>query len=139
MQPGEDVWQGHLEALGAYIRTQRQLANLTLREMATLADVSNAYLSQVERGLHQPSIRILSSLAEALNLSAETLLAQAGLIDEDEAGQPAAAPEPGPAATVAAILADPTLTGQQKEAVLSVYKTFSTMAPDPDPPGNESE
>jgi transcriptional regulator with XRE-family HTH domain len=107
--------------------------------MATLADVSNAYLSQVERGLHQPSIRILSSLAEALNLSAETLLAQAGLIDEDEAGQPAAAPEPGPAATVAAILADPTLTGQQKEAVLSVYKTFSTMAPDPDPPGNESE
>ena len=135
MDPGEDVWQGHLEALGAYIRTQRQLANLTLREMAGLADVSNAYLSQVERGLHQPSIRIISSLAEALNLSAETLLAQAGLIDEDEA-EPAAAPEPGPAATVAAILADPTLTAQQKEAVLSVYKTFSTSAAAP--AGDES-
>ena len=53
---------------------------MTLRQMASLRDVSNAYLSQIERGLHQPSVRVLRSLADALNLSAETLLAQAGLI-----------------------------------------------------------
>lgn len=126
MDAGEEILKGQMETLGAFIRAQRQLANLSLREMSNLADVSNAYLSQIERGLHQPSIRVVRSLAEALNLSVETLLAQAGLLDEEP--EPRAPPEPGPAATVAAILADPTLTGQQKEAVLSVYRTFSTAA-----------
>jgi transcriptional regulator with XRE-family HTH domain len=95
--------------------------------MARLTDVSNAYLSQIERGLHQPSVRVLRSLADALNVSAETLLTQAGLIEDDEA-DPAGTRDaaPGPARTVAAILADPTLTPEQREALLSVYRSFST-------------
>lgn len=116
-------WQDQVDALGAFIRTQRKLANLSLRELASLTDLSNAYLSQIERGLHQPSVRVLRSLADALDLSAETLLAQAGLIDEEErdaAGEPPA----GPARTVAAILADPGLTPEQREALLSVYRSF---------------
>ena len=126
MASPEDVWQAQLEALGSFIRGQRQLANLSLREMSRLTDVSNAYLSQIERGLHQPSVRVLRSLADALNVSAETLLAQAGLIEEEET---AASTEPaGPARTVAAILADPSLTPAQREALLSVYRSF---APDP--------
>jgi transcriptional regulator with XRE-family HTH domain len=124
----EDPWQGQLEALGAFIRNQRHLANMSLREMAGLSDVSNAYLSQIERGLHQPSVRVLRSLADALNLSAETLLAQAGLIDEDDSGGEDGLPPPGPARTVAAILADTSLTGEQKEALLSVYRSFSATA-----------
>jgi len=118
----DDVWKSQREALGGFIRGQRQLAKLSLREMARLTDVSNAYLSQIERGLHQPSVRVLRSLADALNVSAETLLTQAGLID-DEADPDVA---PGPAQTVAAILADPTLTPEQREALLSVYRSFST-------------
>ncbi|MEP7225074.1 MAG: helix-turn-helix transcriptional regulator [Actinomycetota bacterium] len=127
MTAPEDAWKSQLEALGTFIRGQRQVANLSLREMARLTDVSNAYLSQIERGLHQPSVRILRSVADALNVSAETLLAQAGLIDEDEAGS-ASAPaqaEAGPARTVAAILADPSLSPEQREALLSVYRSFS--------------
>ena len=67
-----------MNALGEFIRAQRQLANLSLREMASMTSVSNAYLSQVERGLHQPSLKVLHSIAAALQLSTEQLLAQAG-------------------------------------------------------------
>ena len=122
MTTPDDAWKSQLEALGGFIRGQRQLANLSLREMARLTDVSNAYLSQIERGLHQPSVRVLRSLAGALNVSAETLLTQAGLIEDDEAVDIA----PSGARTVAAILADPTLTPEQREALLSVYRSFST-------------
>ena len=129
MSPIEDPsWNDQLEALGAFIRTQRQLANMSLRQMASLSDVSNAYLSQIERGLHQPSVRVLRSLADALNLSAETLLAQAGLLEDDEGGGNNDLPPPGPARTVAAILADPSLTSEQKEALLSVHRSFSASA-----------
>ena len=124
MTAPDDAWKSQLETLGGFIRGQRQLANLSLREMARLTDVSNAYLSQIERGLHQPSVRVLRSLADALNVSAETLLTQAGLIQDDEAVDTA----PGPAWTVAAILADPTLAPEQREALLSVYRSFSTDA-----------
>jgi transcriptional regulator with XRE-family HTH domain len=119
----DDPWKRQLETLGSFIKAQRQVANLSLREMARLTDVSNAYLSQIERGLHQPSVRVLRSLADALNVSAETLLAQAGLIDEDDVSE---RPEPpdGPERTVAAILADPSLTPEQREALLSVYRSF---------------
>ena len=123
MAAADDPWKAQLEALGSFIKAQRQVANLSLREMARMTDVSNAYLSQIERGLHQPSVRVLRSLADALDVSAETLLAQAGLIDEEErdvAGEPPA----GPARTVAAILADPGLTPEQREALLSVYRSF---------------
>lgn len=109
-----EAWKAQQQALGAFIRAQRNFANLSLRELAALTDLSNAYLSQVERGLHQPSVRVLNAVASALNVSAETLLAQAGLLSEDEER----------AGTEAAILADPALTDAQKEAMLSVYRSF---------------
>jgi transcriptional regulator with XRE-family HTH domain len=122
-----DPWQAQREALGSFIRTQRQLANLSLREMAELAKVSNPYLSQVERGLHAPSVRVLKSIARALNLSADILLAQAGL--DDEAEEPVAGDdEPARGAarvdTETAIRTDPALTPQQKQTLLAVYRSY---------------
>ena len=76
-----DPWEVQREALGAFIREQRKRANLSLRQLAELTSLSNPYLSQVERGLHQPSVRVLKAISGALNVSAETLMAQAGLID----------------------------------------------------------
>ncbi|HEV7829145.1 MAG TPA: helix-turn-helix transcriptional regulator, partial [Pseudonocardiaceae bacterium] len=73
-----DAWQAQLGPLGAFIRAQRQLADLSLREMAALTRISNAYLSQVERGLHQPSLTVLRAIADALGLTTEQLLAKAG-------------------------------------------------------------
>jgi len=101
--------------LGAYLRAQRRLAKLSLRQMSALAGVSNPYLSQIERGLHEPSVRILRSIAEALNISAETILAQAGLLSRDEAA---------PSDTEFAIRHDPDLTEEQKLALLSVYRSY---------------
>ena len=130
MTSADDAWKAQQEALGAFIKAQRHVANLSLREMARLTDVSNAYLSQIERGLHQPSVRVLRSLAEALNVSAETRLQQAGLIDDDEPAGSERTPEPpdGPERTVTAILADPSLTPEQREALLVVYRSYSTGA-----------
>ena len=76
-----DPWQAQREALGAFIRIQRKRAKPSLRQLADLTSLSNPYLSQVERGLHEPSVRVLKAISGALNLSAETLLAKAGLID----------------------------------------------------------
>src|SRR6266508_64911 len=115
-----DAWQSHLEALGSFIRSQRKLSNLSLRELAERTRVSNPYLSQVERGLHEPSVRILKAIAHALNLSAETLLVQAGVISEDEDGD-ADAP---PFTTEMAIRADPALSEDQKVALLGVYRSY---------------
>jgi transcriptional regulator with XRE-family HTH domain len=106
------------EGLGAFIRAQRQQAELTLRELANRTNVSNPYLSQIERGLHEPSVRVLKAIATALNLSAETLLAQAGLLDETDL-RPDAVP------TVEdAVRADPRLNDDQRRALLSVYRSF---------------
>jgi transcriptional regulator with XRE-family HTH domain len=105
-----------LHALGSFIRAQRQLANLSLRQMADLAHVSNPYLSQLERGLHEPSVRVLQSIARALNVSAETHLTHAGVEDEDEVAE---APD-----TEAAIRRDPQLSDEQKQALLSVYRSY---------------
>ena len=80
----KDSWQGQLSALGELIRSQRRLANLSLRELAERTNVSNPYLSQIERGMHEPSVRVLRSIARALNVSAETLLSQAGLLERDD-------------------------------------------------------
>jgi transcriptional regulator with XRE-family HTH domain len=82
----EDAWKMNVEALGEFIRTQRKLAKLSLRELAGLTDLSNAYLSQIERGLHEPSIRVVKSIATAFNLPAEALLEHAGLLDDETAG-----------------------------------------------------
>lgn len=101
---------------GAYLRTQRQLARLSLRQLAELTRVSNPYLSQIERGLHQPSVTVITSLARALNLSVEDLLAQAAGVDDD-------AP-PGGTSTETAIRSDPRLTVRQKGALLAVYESM---------------
>src|ERR1700729_3402049 len=90
-----DSWQAQREALGAFIRTRRQMANLSLRQLADLTSLSNPYLSQVERGLHEPSVRVLKAISDALNLSAETLLAQAGLVDAADSEDPADKTDPG--------------------------------------------
>jgi transcriptional regulator with XRE-family HTH domain len=116
-----DMWEARREALGAYIREQRQRANLSLRQLAEKASLSNPYLSQVERGLHQPSIRALRAISDALNLSAETLLAQAGLIDAIAGEAPRAGDAPG---TERAIQADPRLSDDQKSALITVYRSM---------------
>lgn len=107
--------------LGEFIRAQRQLAKLSLRELAALTSVSNAYLSQVERGLHQPSLKVLRSIADALQLSTEQLLHRAGWTTP--APDRAAPAGPG-ASTEDAIRADPRLTPQRRTALLEVYRSF---------------
>jgi transcriptional regulator with XRE-family HTH domain len=121
-----EPWDKQLEALGAFIRTQRKLANLSLRQLAEMTSLSNPYLSQIERGLHQPSVRVLRALSEALDVSAETLLAQAGLLDPDRAGQdgPAASARQAAADAESAIRADQRLTDEQKNALISVYRSM---------------
>src|ERR1700727_3869911 len=109
-----DSWQARREALGAFIRTQRQMANLSLRQLADLTNLSNPYLSQVERGLHEPSVRVLKALAGALNVSAETLLAQAGLLG-DRVDEPS---DTSAQAVENALRADPFLNNGQKQALL---------------------
>jgi len=119
-----DPWQAQREALGAFIRTQRKLANLSLRQLAELTSLSNPYLSQVERGLHQPSVRVLKAISDALNLSAETLLAQAGLIDAMTGAGPGAAEAGQQARTEDVIRADERLSDDQKAALIAVYHSM---------------
>ena len=124
----KDPWQAPREALGAFIRTQRRMANLSLRQLAELTQLSNPYLSQIERGLHQPSVRVLKQISDALNLSAETLMAQAGLIDAvaaDAAGGGEGA-QAGPKAplTEDAIRSDERLSEEQKAALIAVYRSM---------------
>lgn len=104
-----------LTSLGEYIRYQRNLSAMSLRELAKIANVSDPYLSQIERGLHEPSIRVLTSIAEGLNLRADTLLTiAAGLADED-----------GPESTTeAAIMSDPLLGSEERETLLRVYRSL---------------
>ncbi|MFM8650615.1 MAG: helix-turn-helix domain-containing protein [Actinomycetota bacterium] len=114
-----DDWEGRLGALGAAIRQQRQLAKMSLRQLSDLAQVSNPYLSQIERGLHEPSVRVVRSIARALNVSAEELLDRAGMLDEDE--QPSGDTED-------AIRRDARLTDAQKDALITVYRSFLPTA-----------
>jgi transcriptional regulator with XRE-family HTH domain len=101
--------------IGAFIRNQRQLAQLSVRRLAELADVSNPYLSQVERGLRKPSAEILQQVARALRISVESLYVRAGILP-DEAHAVSSVPE--------AIEADTTLTPEQKLALRNVYDSF---------------
>jgi transcriptional regulator with XRE-family HTH domain len=116
-------WQAQQEALGAFIRSQRKLANLSLRQLADLTSLSNPYLSQVERGLHQPSVRALKSIADALNVSAETLLAEAGLVDAMARERNDGSQGPPPQ-TEAAIRADQRLSEAQRTALVAVYRSM---------------
>jgi transcriptional regulator with XRE-family HTH domain len=96
---------------------QRELAQLSLRQLAEGAKVSNAYLSQVERGLYRPSAQVLKGIADALHLSVETLYARAGLLDEEPAEHAVSVEE--------AIRADERLSADQKEALIRVYRGFT--------------
>ena len=126
----KDPWESQREALGAFIRTQRRMANLSLRQLAELTHLSNPYLSQIERGLHQPSVRVLKQISDALNVSAETLMAQAGLIDKVAAGgsAEAVASPKAPAPTEDSIRADQRLSEEQKAALIAVYRSMLGQA-----------
>ena len=123
---GERRYSAQVNALGGFIRAQRQLANLSLREMAAMTSVSNAYLSQVERGLHQPSLKVLHSIADALQLSTEQLLSQAGWTRGSAEGEAATNGDAAVpvSSTEDAIRADPRLTPEQRTALLGVYRSF---------------
>ncbi|GAA0333888.1 helix-turn-helix transcriptional regulator [Streptomyces blastmyceticus] len=101
--------------LGEYLREQRRNAQLTLRQLADAAGVSNPYLSQIERGLRKPSAEILQQLARALRISAETLYVQAGILDERDRDE---------AEVRSVILADPSINEQQKQVLLQIYESF---------------
>jgi transcriptional regulator with XRE-family HTH domain len=113
-----DADDPQVRQLGQYIRLQRQMADLSLRGMAELTKVSNAYLSQVERGLHQPSLRVLQAIAEALKIPADTLLAQAGVVSSPKPSAEARA------STEEAIRSDPGLTPEEREAMVRIYRSF---------------
>jgi transcriptional regulator with XRE-family HTH domain len=121
-----DPWRAQVEALGQFIHAQRKLAKLSLRELAALSDLSNAYLSQLERGLHEPSIRVVTALARALGVPPETLLEKAGILGEDRPAEPGETP----ASAEAAIRADPSLSEAQREALLAVLRSFGPSRPD---------
>ncbi len=115
--------------LGEFIKSRRKLAQLSLRELAERANISNPYLSQIERGLHEPSVRILKAISKALNVSLGSLLSQLGhseesvIVASDNAHSP----------VEAAVFSDPLLSQYHKEVLVASYKTFvaSSKAHDP--------
>ena len=102
--------------LGEYLREQRRNAQLSLRQLADAAGVSNPYLSQIERGLRKPSAEILQQLARALRISAETLYVQAGILDERDQGDGME--------VRTAILADTAINEKQKQVLVQIYESF---------------
>jgi transcriptional regulator with XRE-family HTH domain len=120
-------WDAQMEAFGTFIRSQRKLANLTLRQLAELTSLSNPYLSELERGMHQPSVRVLKQLSDALNVSAEMLLAEAGLLNTVARGGDDAAPETN--GVEHAIRTDASLDDTQKAALLAVYQSMTRQPP----------
>jgi transcriptional regulator with XRE-family HTH domain len=100
--------------VGGFIRDLRRNAQISLRQLAEQAGVSNPYLSQVERGLRKPSAEILQAIAKGLRISAETLYVRAGILDEPEDDED----------LVSRILADPTINERQKQALVDVYRSF---------------
>lgn len=103
--------------LGDFIRNQREVARMSVRRLADLAGVSNPYLSQIERGLRRPSAEILQQIARALQISAETLYERAGLMGDRSAPQQVRGVRE-------AIAADPSLSAEQRQALLNVYESF---------------
>jgi len=100
--------------LGDYIREQRNSSQISLRQLARLAGVSNPYLSQIERGLRKPSAEILQQIAKALRISAEAMYIQAGILDERQ----------GDGDVATAVLLDEGLTERQKQVLLEIYDSF---------------
>lgn len=131
-----------MDRVGSFIRDQRDQAQMSLRQLAKAADVSNPYLSQVERGLRKPSAEILTRIAQGLRISAETLYVQAGILDERE----------GDETVTTAIAADPTISERQRATLLQIYAAFQAEnlaqaeraraeaeQPDDNQPENEEE
>jgi transcriptional regulator with XRE-family HTH domain len=116
--PSKDPWRDQLKGLGAFIRSQRRLANLSLRQLADLTEVSNPYLSQIERGLRRPSAEVLQQLAKALRVSAEQLYLRAGIVSPDDTVG---------GSVELAVLGDPLLTERQKQTLLDVYASFLAL------------
>jgi transcriptional regulator with XRE-family HTH domain len=102
--------------LGDFIKSQREIARMSVRRLAELADVSNPYLSQIERGLRRPSADILQQLARALKISVEALYVRAGLLGDVTDDDAPSVRE--------AIGRDPALTPEQKQALLNVYESY---------------
>ena len=113
--PGSAAHDRDALDVGAFIRSQRELAKLSVRKLAELADVSNPYLSQIERGVRRPSAEILQQVANALRISVESLYVRAGILPDD-ARSVSTVPE--------AIDADPHLSPEQKQALRNVYDSF---------------
>lgn len=111
-----------VESFGDFLRGQRRGAQLTLRQLADQAGVSNPYLSQIERGLRRPSAQVLQQLAKALRVSAETMYVRAGMLDPDEAGA---------RSVELAVLSDPALSERQKSALLDIYQSFRREQTEP--------
>jgi len=109
--------------VGAFVREQRRLAEMSLRKLSELSGVSNPYLSQIERGLRRPSADVLAQLARALEISAEALYVRAGILTAEQ----------GPADLVDAIRRAPDLSEAQKRTLLHVYESFRAAT------GGESE
>jgi transcriptional regulator with XRE-family HTH domain len=103
--------------VGKFIREQRNAVGMSLRKLAQAAGVSNPYLSQIERGLRRPSAEILSGIAKALRISAETMYVKAGILDDRK-------DRPGPEDVVATILADRSITERQKQMLVQIYSSF---------------
>ncbi|HUA05627.1 MAG TPA: helix-turn-helix transcriptional regulator [Solirubrobacteraceae bacterium] len=108
-------------ALGEIIRQQRELAEMSMRQFATLAGISNPYLSQIERGLRAPSQQVLDGIANALSVSADALYEQAGMTPPGE--------EPEDNDVLDAIAADRRLTARQRKALAEIYESFVASAP----------
>lgn len=111
-----DMASLNVGGLGEYLREQRRNAQLSLRQLADAAGVSNPYLSQIERGLRKPSAEVLQQVAKALRISAETLYVRAGILDAER--------DRDEVETRAVILADPTLNERQKQVLLQIYESF---------------
>ena len=99
--------------IGSFIRSQREAAEVSVRQLAQRAGVSNPYLSQIERGLRKPSAEVLSQIAKALRLSAEVLYVRAGILEPGE-----------PSGVHDAIIGDPAITERQKRVLLDIYMSF---------------
>jgi transcriptional regulator with XRE-family HTH domain len=102
-----------VEDIGGYIRRQRESAQVSLRQLAKVAGISNPYLSQIERGLRKPSAEILAQIATGLRISAEALYVRAGLLEERQGS-----------AVLDALASDPQLTERQKQVLHDIYQSF---------------
>jgi transcriptional regulator with XRE-family HTH domain len=102
-----------VEDIGGYIRKQRESAQVSLRQLAKVAGISNPYLSQIERGLRKPSAEILGQIATGLRISAEALYVRAGLLEERQGS-----------AVLDSLACDPELTERQKQVMHDIYESF---------------